>query len=501
MTNNLTLGVDFGGSASKATLLNSDGHIVATATVEYTTYFPDNGWSEQNPDEIYEAFLKNIKTIMQNSSISPSDIKAISLDAATHTCILVDEYDRPIRNAIYWTDLRSAEQAQWLKKNHYNTIMEHSYNAPSTAWTLPHLMWVHENEPENFSRICRIYFVKDYIRHRLTGDYVTDSIEAMGALLMNDRSRTWSKELCNLAGISSDILPEIVEPGTIIGFISEKAAKETGLSPHTQVIVGTTDTAMEVFASGAATIGDATVKLATAGRICAVTNGPAAGNSFFNYRHVIPGLWYPGTGTRSCASSYKWYRDVLGLCESDYAVSEKKDVYHILDEGAKATPPGADGLLFHPYLQGEIAPYFDDLLRGSFVGISSFHTRGHFSRAVLEGVAYSLKDCLELTRAHNIKISNARIIGGGAKSLLWSQIVANMFEMSLIQTEVNDSSLGSAMLAGVACGLFSSYEDSIEKCVKIKRIIEPSESDAKIYRRGFDVYKKIQAALSDIYHY
>ena len=220
-----------------------------------------------------------------------------------------------------------------------------------------------------------------------------------------------------------------------------------------------------------------------------------------NYKHVIPGLWYPGTGTKTCASSYRWYRDVFCADETKLAAKLGKDAYILMDQMAAAVEPGSNDLFFHPYLQGEATPYFDDRLKGSFVGASAFHKKEHFTRALLEGVAYSLRDSLNILRNGEVSCEEAIVIGGGAKSPLWRQIVADVLGIRLIRTKDSDSSLGSAMLAGVACGMFSSFEDSVEKCVQIsgnKTI--PTAENAAIYDRGFDIYRQIHDALAPVYH-
>ena len=493
------LGVDFGGGASKATLLSDGGAVIATSIREYPTYYPYDGWAEQDPQDCYTAFLYNVRQILSGSGIDPKDIAALSLDAATHTAVLLDEKDDVVRPSIYWTDKRNHKEADYLFKNHYDLILDTTYNAPTTLWTLPQLMWLREHEPDNFDRIAKIMFVKDYVRSRLTGDFVTDSIDAIGSMLMDIKNRCWSEDLCTLCGITTGMLPRIIDPCDIVGYIDEKAAKETGLSPATAIVAGATDTVMEVYASGVIHPGQATVKLATAGRICPVTPKPYPHPLLFNYPHIIPGMWYPGTATKSCAASYRWYRDVLGEHEMVIAKDQGGDAYSLMSDAAAKTPPGSGNLFFHPYLLGEITPYLDNTLKGSFTGVSAFHTKAHFSRAVLEGVAYSLYDTLQVLYDLNIDIKQASIIGGGAKSPLWRQIVADVFGIELIKAQTDDSSLGSAMMAGVATGIFSSFEESVEKCVKVQEVVKPDPGNHRVYQKGFATYKKIHDALAPIY--
>jgi xylulokinase len=494
------LGCDFGGTSSKATLLSSSGQVVATSICEYPSYFPHNGWVEQDPDEVYQALVTNIRTILQESGIHPSEIVALSLDGATHTAVLLDERDQPIRRAIYWTDKRSTEQVEYLLARHKADIERLSFNSPSSVWTLPQLMWLQENEPESFSRIRKVLSMKDYVRHRLTGDFVTDSIEAMGFMLLDARTNTWSPFLCELCGLDPEVLPEIVEPVQRLSPLTEQARRDTGLAGATVVIAGATDTAMEMYASGAIEAGQATVKLATAGRICSVTEREYVDQMLVTYRHVIPGLWYPGTATKSCAASNRWFRDVLSQYEKAEAEKTGKDAYELMSEAAADVKPGADGLFFHPYLQGELTPYFDDRLRASFTGITAYHTKAHFNRAVLEGVGYSLKDCFAVLRKLGIAPVAACIIGGGAKSPLWTQIIADMLGIPLQTVENIDSSLGSAMLAGVSVGVFSSHKDAVEKCVKVGRTVLPDQENYDFYEEQFQHYQEIQRALAPAYH-
>ena len=398
------VGVDFGGSSSKATLLGEDGRVYATASREYPTYYPQNGWAEQDIDDSYDAMAANIRELLSVSGVKPGDIAALALDAATHTAVLVGEDGRPVRRAIYWTDSRATDQAAWLKKKLGASLAEECYNGVSSLWTLPQLMWLREHEPEILTKTRRVMAVKDYVRWRLTGDYVTDSIEAMGFMLLDARSSTWSERLCALAGIDPGIMPPIVDPMAVLSPLTPRALADTGLDPHTAVIAGATDTVMEVYASGAVSVGQATVKLATAGRICPITDHAVVDPRLVTYRHVVQGLWYPGTATKACASSNRWYRDTFG------------GNYEEMSAAAAAVARGCEGLFFHPYLQGEITPYLDDKLRASFTGAAGFHTKAHFNRAVLEGVAYSMKDCFEVLKELGIAPSEAAAIGYPSKT-------------------------------------------------------------------------------------
>ena len=483
------LGIDFGGGSSKATLLCTDGRIVCENTVEYPTYYPESGACEQSPDDWISALCENIAVLLAKSGVSAADILGVAIDSATHTYLVCDENFVPLRNAVHWTDSRSVAEARLLREQHGEEIFAKTFHRPDTIWTLPQLLWLKNKEPDTFAKTRYIFFEKDYIRYFLTDVYCTDYIEAEGSMLFDGNRLGWDESLCAMAGITMDMLPPIKNPTDIIGAVTQSAAEKTGLAAGTPVICGTTDTCMEVFASGAVEQGDITVKLATAGRICIISDHAYPDRHIINYSHIIDGLWYPGTATKAAASSYRYYRDTFG------------GDYRELDEGATGVPVGCDGLIFHPYINGELTPYADPMLCGSFTGVRATHTRGHFTRAVLEGVSLSLLDSKRYFDSLGVTHKPiATLIGGGAKGELWRQITADALGMTLRVTESSDSSLGSAMLAGVALGVFRDAKEAAALCIKEKSITHPIPENTEKYQKIFERYKKIAEALSPIYH-
>ncbi len=482
------MGVDIGSGSVKLTLLSQSGKIAATAGCEYPTFYPQVGWCEQDPHDWRKAFGSALKEILCEARIEAHQIEALSVDAATHTAVLLDENKEVLRKAILWTDQRCKEQVQWLKEHCLDLVMEQALNAPTTVWTLPQLMWLREKEPEVWGRIRYILFAKDYLRYCFTGTMETDTIDAAGSMFYDAGRECWSEELCAVGQIDRAWLPKLCKPTDVAGRVTTEAAEEFGLAPGTQVLVGTTDTVMEVFAAGNVASGHTTVKLATAGRICVVSDQKLDSKFVFNYRHVVAGLWYPGTATASCANSYRWYRDTIG-----------RESYGQLDEPAKSIAPGCDGLMFHPYLNGELTPYNDPNLRGSYTGISAAHTTAHFTRATLEGVAFSLRDCMNTLKELGVSMSRVRIIGGGAKGELWRQIVSDVLGISLEKVKVDDSSFGTAMLAAVGIGWFESFAQAAQVCVEIDSVTEPNAENQAVYDRLFQDYKAIADALAPIY--
>ncbi len=483
-----TLGIDFGGGAAKATLLCADGQIAATHTVEYPTAHPTARACEQNPADWWNALCTCTREVLRKGNIQAGEIAAVALDSATHSAVVCDGNMIPLRPCIHWTDSRSAEQAAGLRQMHGAEIFAKTYHSPDTVWTLPQLLWLRETEPQIYEKIRYVLFEKDWLRYCLTGILCTDRIEAAGSMLYNCERGEWDADLCALAGLTAGQLPPLCAPTDSAGAVTATAAAKTGLAEGTPVICGTTDTCMEILASGAIREGDMTVKLATAGRICVITDHACPDRQLVCYPHAVCGLWYPGTATKAAASALRWYRDTFG------------DSYREIDAAAETVSVGCEGLMFHPYLNGELTPYADPALCGSFVGVRSTHTKAHFDRAVLEGVALSLLDCYRYLEMLGIPHGNtATLIGGGAGSPLWGQIVSDCLGLTLTVTENSDSSLGSAMLAGVAVGLFDGYDQAVAHCVRTVRTLTPNEENTKRYAELYKTYRRVHDALAPIY--
>ena len=482
-----TVGVDIGSGSIKETLLDADGRIAAMSVCEYPTYYEHAGWAEQDPEDWCRAFGKAWADLLDKAKIRPEQIQAMAIDAATHTAVLLDENNQVIRRSILWTDQRSVEEVNWLKENLIEKIRAEVCNEPTTVWTLPQFLWIQKHEPEVWGRIRHILFAKDYLRFRLNGELCTDSIDAMGSMFFDAEKQEWGPDLCAAGRIDRSWLPEVRNADDEAAGVIEEAAEEFGVSRETRLFVGTTDTVMEMLAAGNVEEGDCTVKLATAGRICVIGKKPIRSPFVFNYRHVIPGLWYPGTATSSCAASYRWYRNTIG-----------RESYEQMNAEAAKVPAGCDGLMFHPYLQGELTPYNDPLLRACYSGISSACTTAHFTRATLEGAAFSLRDCFDLVKKLGMEPARIRIIGGGAKGLLWRQIVADTLGEDLEKVETDDSSFGSAMLAAKALGWFGSYQEAAEKCIKIDSRTVHDPENTELYSRLFVRYRKIHQAIQEL---
>jgi xylulokinase len=342
-------------------------------------------------------------------------------------------------------------------------------------------------------------FTKDYVRRQLTGTWETDHIEAQGSLLYDMAGRRWSEELCRLVGLPPSVLPPLVAPTDVVGMVTQTAAAQTGLLAGTPVIAGCSDSAVEDYAAGAIRPGQMIIKLATAGNVNVMTAEAHPHPRTLTYSHVIPGLWYTVSATNTAASAQRWFRDVFCQFEKEQAAAEGLSVYTPLHEAAREVPPGAEGLFFHPYLLGERSPYWDPNLRGSFVGATMRHGKAHFVRALLEGVAYSLRDCFRTIVDMQLPVDEIRLIGGGAQSDLWTQIISDVFARPVVRPAGCDASFGAALLAGVGLGLFADTLDAVDNCIRVRDIVEPRPAAVEVYQKLFPLYCRIHDDLANMY--
>jgi len=487
------MGIDIGSGGCKVTIVDEKGNVAGSGYREYPTYYPHPGWSEQKPEEWYRALTLTLREAMADGTISPQRIASIAIGAATHTMVLLDEENEVLRPAILWTDKRTISQVEALREAHGQEIFEETLHAVNVNWTLPYLVWVREKESEVWKRATKLLMPKDYIRFKLTGVLATDWMDAHGTLMFNVLKREWSKRVCDLAKIPPRILPPVYPPEKVAGSLSKTAARELGLVEGTPVVTGTTDQASEAFGSGAIESGQGIIKIATAGNVAVVTDEPHPSPlRVYAYFHIIPTKWYTLAGTVSCAVCYRWLRDAL--CEEETINSKKWGLnsYELMDRLAENTPVGCEGLIFHPYLQGAI---WNPYLRGDFIGITPRHRKEHFVRAVLEGVAFSLYNCVKELETLGVDARDFRIIGGGAKSALWRQIVCDMVGKSLIRPKIDDSSFGTALVGGLGVGLFKTVDEAVRRCVQHVDTIQPDLKNHETYMKLFEVYRRVSEDL------
>ena len=390
-----------------------------------------------------------------------------------------------------WMDQRSGDEVAALKSDHGDEIYRIAGNAPSPTWTLPQLLWLSRNEPDVARRARRLYLAKDWLRNQLSGDWATDKADAIGTMLWNNAGNDWSETLCAMADWNPATLPPVCGSAEITGQTTAGLCEDFGLPPGIPGVCGSSDTAVETLAGGGLYVGDATIKLATAGTVSILSQHPVLKPTLINYPYVIPDLWYAISGTNSCASAHRWYADLL------YGGSDRAALT-LMDDEVRGTRPGADGLLFHPYLNGERAPYWEPRLKADFLGMTFAHGRGHLSRAVYEGIAFSLRDVMGDFKANGLTFERARIIGGGAQSAVWRQVVANVLDVTIVRAIEPDASFGAALLAAKATGQFASLAEAIETRAGDDEQHVPDRACRQLYDDMFGIYQQAQSALQDI---
>lgn len=492
------LGIDFGTGGCKVSAVSEDGSLLADASVEYPTEYPRRGWSEQNPADWYAAMCRALREVSEKG-VDLSRTISVAFDGSTHNAVLLDADMEPVRKTIMWTDQRSVKECEYLGENYRDKIFSTTYQMPTPTWTLPQMMWLKSNEPEVLAKTKNVLFVKDYVRYLVTGVAVTDYIEAQGTLFFDMEKMDWSPELVGLSGLDFSALPKMVKPTEVVGKVASSSSRDTGIPEGTPVVCGTSDSAVEDYGAGAIEPGDCILKLATAGNVNVMTSAAHPFKSTLTYSHVIDGMWYTVSATNAAALCQRWFRDTFCAEEKALAESSKRRVFDIMDELAGKSPIGSGGVMFHPYLQGERSPYWDADLRASFTGVSISSTKGDFARALLEGVAFSLKDCYGSIEEIGLKVKRIFLIGGGARSRLWSSIISNVFNKTVLVPVPGDASYGAALLAGVGAGIFSTPAEAVRKCLKIGRQVEPEAAESEFYSKLFENYKAVHDALAPVY--
>ena len=490
------IGVDLGAGSLKASIIDSTGTLISEGSSKVTTFREKFSWSEQDPGEWYKALCYAVKAAIEKSKINKNEIACLGLSAGAHIPVLLDADNNVIRKAIMWDDQRSAIEAEELNKEAGDMILNLSMNKPNPTWALAMLKWIKKNEPENFKKIKKFFIAKDYLRYLITGDWNTDYSDVVGALMADSEKKTWSKDICDLIGLPMNVLPPVKKPFDISGKVKESVASATGMMAGTPVVVGSNDTTVEFFGVGAIKPGNATIKLATAGVLSLGVGEKSICPPISCYPHVLDGMYYVATGMNSCASAHRWLKDQFFSNENDM----NTNIFQAMDQMANEAKPGSDGLMFHPYLQGERAPYWDPKLRASFIGMTINHSKKHFVRAFYEGIAFAMMDLLNEAKSKGLSFSDARIIGGGAESKLWRKIICDVTGLTILKPNNGDASFGAAILAGIGSGIFSDPIDAVKQCVKIVDTIQPDQKMHDLYQNLYKIYGDTQKSLQKINH-
>lgn len=482
------IGLDLGTSALKLLLMDEKGVIHNIISEEYSISFPKPGWSEQNPVDWWQAAVDGIPKLIKD--VDKDKIQGISFGGQMHGLVMLDEDDQVIRPAILWNDGRTIEECDYL--NHEigkETLSEYTANIAFAGFTAPKILWVKKHEPENFQKICKIMLPKDYLAYRLSGVFCTDVSDASGMLLFDVKNKCWSQEMLDLCGIRREQVADIYESFDTVGTIKHQVAGELGLPASVKIIAGAGDNAAAAIGTGTVGDGKCNISLGTSGTIFISSRqfGVDAHNALHSFAHA-DGYFHLMGCMLSAASCNKWWmEDII-------------DTKEYTKEQEKIETLGENHVFFLPYLMGERSPHNDPNARGTFIGMSMDTTRAHMTLAVLEGVAFAMRDSLEIARSLGINIKRTTICGGGAKSPLWRKIIANVLnlEVDIIESEEGPG-YGGAILAAVGCGEYQSVEEASDKLVKVIDTISPEKELAEMYEKKYQIFKTIYPSLKTIY--
>ncbi len=502
------LGIDLGTTGVKAALFAEDGRVLADAFFDYPLYHPHPGWAEQNPDDWWQATIDAIRLCLSKGAeqgASPSDVRGIGLSGQMHGVVLLDEQHQVLRPCIIWADQRSEKQSQWMTERvGARQLIEHVSNPALTGFTAPKLLWVRDNEPDIFARAHTLLLPKDYIRYRLTGEMAMEISDAAGTCLLDVKHGIWSQDILKAIGLDPSLLPPVVPADAITGHITDEVASLTGLIAGTPVAGGGADNACGAVGNGVVSPGLALVSIGTSGVVLAYADSPQVDTSgpvprVHTFNHAVPNAWYLMGVTQGAGLSMRWVRDNIGLPEHALERWTGVDAYETLAQEAKSVPAGSEGLIFLPYLQGERTPHLDAYARGGWIGLSARHDRRHLIRSVMEGVAFSLRDCFAIIREQGLTIEQMRATGGGAKSPLWRQIIADVLGVELVTTNATEGpAFGAALLAGVAGGVYSSVQEACKQTVRIVERTAPQTSTKAAYDSAYETYQALYPALKPI---
>ena len=503
MGNPLILAIDLGTTNCKTLLLDETLTVVDKVAVEYGFSIPQPGWAEQSPLDWWRAVTDCIQKIMANRDSAA--IKAVGISGQMHGLVLLDAVGEVLRPAILWNDQRSFPQCKAIYETAggVDGLLGHTNNPMLPGYMGGKLLWVRDHEPDIFQRIARFLLPKDYIRYRLTGSYATDVSDASGTGLFDVARRRWAHDLVDLLDLPGEWFPTVHESMEIAGCISTEVAALTGLKAGTPVIAGGGDAVMQTVGSGAVDSSVVLLVIGTGGNVTVTVPAPIAnpGARLQVFCHVLPEKWAAMGVTLSAGNSLKWFRDTLGGMEIALARDlGQGGAYPLLSAEAAGAPPGANGLLFLPYLQGERCPHTDVNARGSFVGLGLYSTKPDMIRAVMEGVAYSLRDVLELIVSSGISPSRIHVSGGGAVSGVWRQIQADVFnrEVATLSYSEDASALGAGIVAGTAAGLWPNAAEAVG-LLDVRTLDEPSAEYARRYEALFAAYRKLYPAMKSVF--
>jgi xylulokinase len=494
------LGLDVGTGGSRALIVDDAGRVVAAASSDHAPFrSPRTGWAEQEAPDWWRASQDAIRRVLADSSIEPAAIRAVGLTGQMHGAVLLDATGNVLRPSIIWCDQRTEQECAWLESTiGARRLIELTANPALTNFTLTRLLWVRSHEPGLWGRVRHVLLPKDYVRFRMSGEYATDVADASGTLLLDVARRTWSPDMMDQASIDGRLLPAVFESPEICARVSPEAAGATGIPEGTAIVAGAGDQAAGAIGMGITRPGAVSVTIGTSGVVFAATDRPATDpqGRLHTFCHAVPGRWHVMGVTQAAGLSLRWFRDQFA---SGQGASPTPLSYDELSREAADAPPGSDGVLWAPYLMGERTPHCDPNVRAALIGLAANHGRGHIIRAVMEGVAFSLRDSFTIFGEMGVPVERIVLGGGGARSALWRQIQAEVYGRASQTVAVDEgAAYGAALLAGVGAGIWTTVDQACEAVVRIASTITPEPAAAALLNERYEAYRRIYRALGSV---
>lgn len=495
------IGIDIGTSGTKTILIDETGTVLARATEEYPLYAPRPLWSEQDPADWWSATCATVRSVLTQASVPANEVRGVGLSGQMHGAVFLDADNAVLRRAILWNDQRTQEECDWITETvGRNRVVDLISNPVLTGFTAGKIVWLRNHEPEVFQKVRKVLLPKDYIRLKLTGEFATEVSDASGTALFNVRRRTWSEEMLDACGIPRSWMPQSYESCEVSGRVTAEASALTGLPEGTPVVGGGGDQAAGAIGNGIVETGIVSSTVGTSGVVFAFSDAPIVdpGLRLHTFCHAVPGKWHLMGVMLSAGGSLQWYRDTFCQDEKTVAAATSQDPYELITAEAATVTEGAEGLLFLPYLTGERSPYADPNARGVLFGMTRRTDRAAVARAILEGVAFGLRDSFEIMKEMSLPIHQVRASGGGARSALWRQIHTDVTGYTHVTINVDEGpALGVALLAGVGSGVYPSVEEACRSVIRVESETTVCPAAQAAYDRFFPVYRALYRQLRE----
>lgn len=494
------LGIDIGTSGTRTIAIQADGQILGDATAAYPVASPKPGWSEQDPEDWWEATQTTVRKVMKSCKLKADDIGGIGLSGQMHGSVFLDKSGEVIRPAILWNDQRTAAECADIEKKAggRSELIELVANPALTGFTAPKILWLRKNEPKHFDKTVQVLLPKDYIRYRLTGEFATEVSDASGTLLLDVRNRCWSQKLLDLLSLNKSLLPKVYESEDVTGQVTASVAKALGLKEGTPVVGGGGDQAAGAVGNGIVRRGVISATMGTSGVVFAHSDEVQIDpqGRVHTFCHAVRGKWHVMGVVLAAGGSFQWFRNHLAGDEVAAAKKLKTDPYNLLTEHAAEAPAGCEGLFFLPYLTGERTPHADPYARGAWIGLTPRHGRPHLIRSVMEGATYAMRDCLEIINELKIPIREVRLSGGGARSDFWRQMQADLYGRRVVTINAHEgAAYGAALLAAAGTGEYKSVTEACAAAIQVVSSTDPNSEAKRIYNKSYPMFGRLYRSL------